>query len=144
MELGQFDFKRDPKKFFIELVNHALQNKNSEFEFIRNWNMCKISRMYKRGTKRVAKVFDGLAKKLVKEYAAKIHKGNADIETLIAIKQFIVCRDFYLKENAIAKDMMSEYRTYVFSGHILDQFIFNIGRRDDELTDYRKLPFRLF
>ena len=143
MEMEQIDLS-DPKKFFGELVKKALTGKQSNFEFIRTKDMMHVANLYKRGTKKVYKVFDNLHKALVKQYGDSILTSEQSLETIMAIKQFEVCRDYYKKEVAIAKDMLKEYRTYVFSGHILVQLLFNGVRPDDECVDYRKLPWKLF
>ena len=142
MELDQFELN-DPKQFFEELVKKALEGKQSNFEFIRDLKMIQTARLYKRGIKKISGVFASLAKGLLKQYSEQVKLGRQDVEVLLAIKQFEICRDYYKKEFEIAKDMLSEYRTYMFSGHILDT-IFGRYRPDEECVDYRKLPFKLF
>ncbi len=144
MELDQFDFE-DPKQFFEELVKRALEGKQSDFEFIRNTDTVRVARLYKRGVKKVAKMFKGISSDLVKQYTKNIASPKVnDLETLLAANQFAACYKYYMKEYAIAKDMLKEYRTYVLSGHILDQFLFNAYRPDNECVDYRKLPWKWF
>jgi len=142
MEMEQIDLS-DPKKFFEELVKKALEGKQSNFEFIRSYGMLSVARLYRKGTKRVAKVFKNLCKEILDNYSKLIITDEQKIDMLLAYKQFESCRDYYLKEYAIAKDMISEYRTYVFSGHILEML--SGGYRSDyECVDYRKLPWKLF
>jgi hypothetical protein len=144
MELDRFDFN-DPKQFFEELVKKALEGKQSNFEFIRDLGMVKVARLYKHGVKKVAKMFRNISLGLVRQYANSVTDPKVnDVEILLAAKQFATCYDYYMKEHAIAKDMLKEYRTYVFSGHILDQFLFNGYRPDNECVDYRKLPWKWF
>lgn len=143
MELDKFDFD-DPKSFFNELVKRALTDQNSKFEFVRNFEMLRTVRMYKAGAKKVSKVFSSLAKGIIAEYSGKISDDEQSLDILMALKQFETCRDYYKKEYDIAKDMLKEYRTYVFSGHILDQLFFNGVRPDNECVDYRKLPWKWF
>lgn len=142
MEFDQFELN-DPKQFFEELVKKAFEGKQSDFEFIRNFEMIQTARLYKRGVKKVSDVFASLAKGLLRQYSEQIKLGKQDIEALLAAKQFEICRDYYKKEFETAKDMLSEYRTYMFSGHILDT-IFGRYRPDEECVDYRTLPFKLF
>ena len=63
MEMEQIDLT-DPKKFFSELVKKALIGKQSDFEFIRSYEMLKVARLYRKGTKKVYKVFKSLHKAL--------------------------------------------------------------------------------
>ena len=140
METEQFEFSEDPKKVFGELVKKALKGKQSDFEFIRTYEMCKAARYYKISTKRVSKAFKTLYKKLMKTYAKDILAGEQKLEMLMSMKQFEICYNYYKKEYGIAKDMLQEYRSYLFSGHIFDQLVLNGVRSDDDCVDYRELP----
>ena len=144
METEQFEFSEDPKKVFEELVKKALKGKQSDFEFIRTYEMCKVARYYKISVKRVSKTFKTLYKKLMKTYAKDILTGEQKLEMLMSMKQFEICYDYYKKEYELAKDMLSEYRAYLSSGHIFDQLVLNNVRSDDDCVDYRELPWTIF
>ena len=144
METEQFEFSEDPKEIFSELVKKALKGKQSDFEFIRTYEMCKVARYYKISTKRVSKTFKILYKKLMKTYAKDILTGEQKLEMLMSMKQFEICYRYYEKECEIAKDMLNEYRAYLTSGHIFDQLVMNGVRSDDDCVDYRKLPWTIF
>ena len=144
METEQFEFSEDPKKVFEELVKKALKGKQSDFEFIRTYEMCKVARYYKISVKRVYKTFKTLYKKLMKTYAKDILTGEQKLEMLMSMKQFEICYEYYKKEYELAKDMLSEYRAYLSSGHIFDQLVLNDIRSDDECVDYRELPWTIF
>ena len=144
METEQFEFSEDPKKVFEELVKKALEGKQSDFEFIRTYETCKVARYYKISVKRVSKVFKTLYKKLMKTYAKDIMTDGQKLEMLMSMKQFEICYRYYEKECEIAKDMLDEYYVYLTSGHIFDQLIMNGVRSDDDCVDYRKLPWKLF
>ena len=140
MEPEQIELTEDPKKVFEELVKKALKGKQSDFEFIRTYEMCKVARYYKISVKRVSKTFKTLYKKLMKTYAKDILTGEQKLEMLMSMKQFEICYNYYRKEYEIAKDMLQEYRSYLFSGHIFDQLVLNGVRSDDDCIDYRELP----
>ena len=144
METEQIEFSEDPKEFFNELVKKALGGKQSDFEFIRTYEMCKVARYYKISVKRVYKTFKTLYKKLMKTYAKDILTGEQKLEMLMSMKQFEICYNYYKKEYELAKDMLSEYRAYLSSGHIFDQLVLNDIRSDDECVDYRELPWTIF
>ena len=144
METEQFEFSEDPKKVFEELVKKALKGKQSDFEFIRTYEMSKVARYYKISVKRVSKVFKTLYKKLMKTYAKDIMTDEQKLEMLMSMKQFEICYDYYKKEYELAKDMLSEYHAYLTSGHIFDQLVLNNIRSDDDCVDYRKLPWKIF
>ena len=144
METEQFEFSEDPKKVFEELVKKALRGKQSDFEFIRTYEACKMARLYKISVKKVSKVFKTLYKKLMKTYAKDIMADEQKLEMLMSMKQFEICYNYYKKECEIAKDMLDEYRAYLSSGHIFDQLVLNSIRPDDECVDYRKLSWTIF
>ena len=144
METEQFEFSEDPKKVFEELVKKALKGKQSDFEFIKTYEMCKVARYYKISVKRVSKTFKTLYKKLMKTYAKDILTDEQKLEMLMSMKQFKICYDYYKKEYEIAKDMLHEYRSYLFGGHIFDQLVLNDVRSDDDCVDYRELPWKIF
>ena len=144
METEQFEFSEDPKEIFSELVKKALKGKQSDFEFIRTYETCKVARYYKISVKRVSKVFKTLYKKLMKTYAKDIMTGEQKLEMLMSMKQFEICHDYYKKEYELAKDMLDEYYAYLTSGHIFDQLVMNGVRSDDDCVDYRKLPWKIF
>ena len=144
METEQFEFSEDPKKVFEELVKKALKGKQSDFEFIRTYEMCKVARYYKISVKKVSKVFKTLYKKLMKTYAKDIMTDEQKLEMLMSMKQFKICYDYYKKEYELAKDMLDEYYAYLTSGHIFDQLVMSGVRSDDDCVDYRKLPWKIF
>ena len=144
METEQFEFSEDPKEIFSELVKKALKGKQSDFEFIRTYETCKVARYYKISVKRVSKVFKTLYKKLMKTYAKDIMTDGQKLEMLMSMKQFEICYRYYEKECEIAKDMLDEYYVYLANGHIFDQLVMNGVRSDDDCVDYRKLPWKIF
>ena len=144
METEQFEFSEDPKEIFSELVKKALKGKQSDFEFIRTYETCKVARYYKISVKKVSKVFKTLYKKLMKSYAKDIMTDEQKLEMLMSMKQFEICYRYYEKECEIAKDMLDEYYAYLTNGHIFDQLVMNGVRLDDDCVDYRKLPWKIF
>ena len=144
METEKIELMEDQEKFFEAVVKKALSGKHSDFEFIRTYEACKTARLYKISVKRLSKVFKNLYKKLVKSYAKDIMTDEQKLEMLMSMKQFKICYDYFEKEREIAKDMLSEYRAYLTSGHIFDQLVMNGVRSDDDCVDYRKLPWKLF
>lgn len=144
METEQIELSEDPKEIFNELVNKALKGKQSDFEFIRTYEAFKVAKLYKISVKKVYKTFKTVYKKLVKTYAKDILTDEQQLEMLMSMMQFAVCYDYYKKEYEIAKDMLSEYRAYLSSGHIFDQLVLNGIRSDDECVDYREVPWTIF
>jgi hypothetical protein len=81
-------------------------------------------------------MFKKLYDSTYKSYLAQVAMGNPDLETLMALKQFKICTDFYKDETKILNDMLSEYTEYVLSGHVIDTLVGNI-RPDEDLYDHR-------
>ena len=143
METEKTELTED-EKFFEAIVKKALSGKHSDFEFIRTYEACEIARLYKISVKRLSKVFKTLYKKSMKTYAKDIMTDEQKLETLMSMKQFKICHDYFEKEREIAKDMLSEYYAYLTGGHIFDQLIMNGVRSDDDCVDYRKVPWKIF
>ena len=143
METEKTELTED-EKFFEAIVKKALSGKHSDFEFIRTYEACETARLYKISVKRLSKVFKTLYKKSMKTYAKDILTDEQKLETLMSMKQFKICHDYFEKECEIAKDMLSEYHAYLTSGHIFDQLIMNGVRSDDDCVDYRKVPWKIF
>ena len=144
METEKIELMEDQEKFFKAVVKKALSGKHSDFEFIRTYEDCKTARLYKSSVKRLSKVFKNLYKELMKTYAKDIMTDEQKLEMLMSMKQFEICYDYFEKEREIAKDMLSEYRAYLTSGHIFDQLVCNAIRSEDDCVDYRKLPWKIF
>ena len=143
METEKTELTED-EKFFEAVVKKALSGKHSDFEFIRTYEACETARLYKISVKRLSKVFKNLYKKSMKTYAKDIMTDEQKLETLMSMKQFKICHDYFEKEREIAKDMLSEYHAYLTSGHIFDQLIMNGVRSDDDCVDYRKWSWTIF
>ena len=143
METEKTELTED-EKFFEAVVKKALSGKHSDFEFIRTYEACETARLYKISVKRLSKVFKTLYKKSMKTYAKDIMTDEQKLETLMSMKQFKICHEYFEKEREIAKDMLSEYYAYLTSGHIFDQLIMNGVRSDDDCVDYRKVPWKIF
>ena len=143
METEKTELTED-EKFFEAVVKKALSGKHSDFEFIRTYEACETARLYKISVKRLSKVFKNLYKKSMKTYAKDIMTDEQKLETLMSMKQFKICHDYFEKEREIAKDMLSEYHAYLTSGHIFDQLVMNGVRSDDDCVDYRKVPWKIF
>ena len=113
---------------FKLLVDQAMHGEHSKFEFIKNLEELHVVNIYIRGTSKIVKAFKQLRKTLLKAYIAE---DSNNVETIMAIKQFKRCMDYYEKELRTAKSMRAEYKEYVLAGHFLDT-ILGINRADKE------------
>lgn len=133
--------KIDP--LFAELLTRALSEENSKFELINSEDMWLATRQMKNATKKIIKLFESLLQNSEEMYCTQILSGQQKLDVLLAYLQFGMCLDYYKKELDILKDMLKEYRVYVTSGHII-KTICGIPRAEEDMVDYRTLPWRLF
>lgn len=128
---------------FVELVQKAIDDEKTDFQLIPTNEMYGVTRIFAHGTKKVIKMFKNLVVATGEAYAEQIQLGQTDLKLLLAHIQYRHCMEFYQNELKTAKSMMQEYRTYVMSGHILKTAL-NIPRAEEDMVDYRTLPWSWF
>ncbi len=121
---------------FLELIHRALDSKHSDFEFLRSAQDRTSAKIVRFSYATVSKMFKKLYNSTYKTYLKQVELGNQDIETLMALKQFKHCMEFYDDEAKIVDDMLDEYSEYLFSGHILDMLLGRL-RSEEDLWDHR-------
>lgn len=122
---------------FLELVHRALDSKHSNFEFLRSGQDRTSAKIVRFSYATISKMFKKLYESTYKTYLKQVELGDQDIETLMALKQFKHCMEFYDDEAKIVDDMLDEYLEYIFSGHILDMLLGRI-RPEKDLWDHRR------
>ena len=70
------------------------------------------------GVDAVIRIFADAESNSLKLYYAQITEGTQDLGLILSIKQFHQCVQYYQKERAIAEDMLAEYRSYIWGGHV--------------------------
>ena len=128
---------------FKQLVETALANDSQPFQFIGSLAEWSAAKTCARATKKVVKLFKGLEENSAKSYVELIKNSKQSTEVLLANIQFKQCVKFYEKELATLKDMLKEYRAYVFGGNVI-KTLFGIYRSEQDMVDYRTLPWKLF
>lgn len=121
---------------FLELVYRALDSKHSNFEFLRSAQDRTSAKVVRFSYATISKMFKKLYEATYKTYLKQVELGDQDVKTLMALKQFKHCMEFYDDESKIMDDMLDEYSEYIFSGHILDMLLGRI-RPEEDLYDYR-------
>ena len=140
MKTDQFQKRVKESLTFALLFQTALTGKNMDFEFIRCWEHRKVARYYLRALRKILRDFKKVAKAQDQLVKALTKAGKLNFLNLKFADQLHECVKFYKKECAVVKDMLSEYREYVCSGHLIDTFVLPRLRTDYELVDYRTLP----
>ena len=126
-----------------QLIETALANDSQPFQFIGSLAEWSTAKACIRATKKVVKLFKSLEENSAKSYVELIKNGKQSTEVLLANIQFKQCVKFYEKEVAILKDMLKEYRAYVFGGNVIKTLL-GIYRSEQDMVDYRTLPWKLF
>lgn len=121
---------------FLELVHRALNSKHSNFEFLRSAQDRTSAKIVRFSYATISKMFKKLYESTYKTYLKQVEFGGQDLETLMALKQFKHCMEFYDDESKIVDDMLDEYSEYIFSGHLLDMLLGRI-RPEEDLWDHR-------
>lgn len=121
---------------FLKLVHRALNSKHSNFEFLRSAQDRTSAKIVRFSYATVSKMFKKLYESTYKTYLKQVESGEQDLETLMALKQFKHCMEFYDDESKIVDDMLEEYSEYIFSGHLLDMLLGRI-RPEEDLWDHR-------
>lgn len=121
---------------FLELVHRALESKHSNFEFLRSAQDRTSAKIVRFSYATVSKMFKKLYESTYKTYLKQVELGDQDVETLMALKQFKHCMEFYDDESKIMDDMLEEYTEYIFSGHVIDTLLGKV-RPDKDLWDHR-------
>ena len=122
---------------FLELVHRALNSNHSNFEFLRSMQDRTSAKIVRFSYATVSKMFRKVYNSTYKTYLKQVELGDQDVETLMALKQFKHCMEFYDDEAKIVDDMLDEYSEYIFSGHILDMLLGRI-RPEEDLWDHRR------
>lgn len=121
---------------FLELVHRALDSKHSNFEFLRSAQDRTSAKIVRFSYATVSKMFKKLYESTYKTYLKQVELGDQDVETLMALKQFKHCMEFYDDESKIMDDMLEEYTEYILSGHVIDTLLGKV-RPDKDLWDHR-------
>ena len=122
---------------FLELVHRALDSKHSNFEFLRSAQDRTSAKIVRFSYATISKMFKKLYEATYKTYLKQVELGDQDVETLMALKQFKHCMEFYDDEAKIVDDLLDEYSEYLFSGHLLDMLLGRI-RSEEDLWDHRR------
>lgn len=131
------------KELFTDLVNKALKGEHTKFNFLRCWSDRTPVKQYIFGITATLKMFSDLVDKTTESYIDQIAKDEQDLGLILALKQFTQCKDYYEQELFLAEDILNEYWSYIFGGHIWDTLVGNI-RKDEDMVDYRDLPVKWF
>jgi hypothetical protein len=127
----------EQEELFQVLTENALSGDHTKKEFIQNTSEWWLMQDARSGLLKVIALYDSIVGSLYKEYCKQVLQGTADFEMLVALRQFKACVDFYQEEFNQLEDMAKEYRAYLNSGHLIDQWLLFKTRDVGELWDHR-------
>lgn len=131
------------KDFLVQLLKQALEEEHSSPQWISSWEERNLIKAYIKDLKQIIKNLKITLKNATKIYIQQIETGTQDLEIILGIKQFTHCKKYYEEELNIFKDLLDEYRAYIWGGHVWDTLVGNI-RKDEDMVDYRTLPIKWF
>lgn len=121
----------EQEEIAIKMIEHAINDKNSEFTKLNNMNEYFVARTVRGATKKVIRGFRDSSKALLAQYLKNIEDGVDDPGFLIEYKKMQKCYEFYKVELSVIRDTITEYEN-----HILSKYFFNAilgyDRRDYE------------
>jgi hypothetical protein len=107
----------ESQELFLQLIEHALNDKHTEFEKLLYFDSYLGARITYRATKKVIDILDESADDLFNKYCKAIRKQQADVNMLIAYKQIQQAILYYKEEQKIIKDMLEDYEDWLREGH---------------------------
>jgi hypothetical protein len=114
----------DSQEFFLQLVEHALNDEHTKFEQLRYFDEYLGARSTYRATKKVIKVLAESADELFKKYCKAVHRQHADVNMLIAYKQLRQAITYYKEEQKIVRDTLEDYEYYLLDGNFVKAIFF--------------------
>ncbi len=141
--------KRDETSFADErllesakdTLSKALNGESTEFEFLECCDDLRQAKAIKRASGFLARYYRKAARAYLEAYAEGIDENVLAVKSLHICKKLLICADFYANEAKVYKDMIEEYRCYLASGHLWKTLLFDFHRPEEDLTDWRELPF---
>lgn len=125
-----------------DTLHKALNGESTEFEFIECYDDLRQAKAIKRAAGFLARYFRKAATAYMKAYAEDlVSRDEVSPNGLVICKSLLTCADFYANEARIYGDMIKEYRCYLASGHLWKTLLLDFHRPEEDLIDWRELPF---
>lgn len=128
------------------ILKRVANNDTIQFSLITNYGTYKATKLYLAASKKLLKSFKKAKDKAFAEYFATMHTGHK--QSLRAFKEFMLyrsCYEFFRTEVATTKDMIKEYKTFLwYNDNFIKQWLLGYQREERDMVDFRTLPWRLF
>jgi hypothetical protein len=106
------------KDFLVHLLKQALEEEHSSPQWIRSWEERNLVKAYIKDLEQIIKNLGITLKNATEIYAQQIETDTQDLEMILGIKQFTQCKKYYEEELNIFRDLLDEYRSYIWGGHV--------------------------
>lgn len=126
-----------------QLIDKAIANKHYEFVFIKTYTEFIEARILYHALLKIYKGFKKIEKETYRDYLINLTKNIDQVNLLIAHHQLQACAKFYKEDALIIKDMIQEYLCYIHDNRLIKSFM-GYERPEEDMTDWRKVPFKLF
>ena len=125
------------KQEMDKIIAVAVQGQHGAFEYIKSYNELRAVKFLKNIYKKLVRTCKKSSKIAVKDYKKCIATTQDTIELITWISKMDICIEFYSKEIDTMCDMLDEFRSYLWSGHFLDIYLFNRTREEKDMIDMR-------
>lgn len=131
------DGTKTEEELELALLIKAQKNDHTEFELLRNLNDKLMAKTCIAAFSKISKNYKKFAKVLYKNYLKTVKLGIPSHELIVTYQELSLCSKFYADEVKIYWDMLDEFKSYLWSGHFLDVYLYGNDRTDEDMIDMR-------
>lgn len=131
-----------------ELATHLSQqahtNKKIKYAFIRDFQERSLAKRYLKALDEIIRGFEKSKELCYNTYVKMVENDlNSDesLTYLLSIKHYEVCLAFYIDDYNTVVDLLSEFTSYLNSGHFFEILLMGMTRHEDEMYDHRYARF---
>lgn len=131
------DGTKSEEELATALILKAQINDHTKFELLRNLDDKFMAKTCVKVFAKLSKRYKKVAKVLLKQYTKTVKVGIPSHELIVTYQEMDLCSKFYAEEVNIYWDMLDEFKSYLWSGHFLDVYLYGNDRTDEDMVDMR-------
>ena len=131
------DGTKSEEELATALILKAQKNDHTKFELLRNLDDKFMAKTCVKVFTKLSKRYKKVSKSLLKQYLQTVKVGRSAHELIVAYQEMTLCSKFYTEEVNIYWDMLDEFKSYLWSGHFLDIYLFGKDRANKDMVDMR-------
>ena len=120
----------EAQEIINQIILQAQENAQTEFHQINTWAEYFFYVGQRKSLKAVLKILRACERTLFREYCKEIATGFADLEKLLAYKQFAGILTYYRNELSVIISMLDDFENYIIMGGLI-RSILGIPREED-------------